>query len=700
MKRMALVLAMLLVLPVAAQVDDYRDIKYPKLPKQTIPSPEVHTLSNGLQLFLIEDHELPLINVSGRIRTGNNYEPADKAGLADFVGQAMREGGTATMDGDAMDDFLESRAASVETGMGGDFGSASMSCLADQFDEVLPVFLDVLRNPSFAEDKIDLARQQARTGIARRNDDISGIAGREFSRLIHGADSPLSQMLEYATVESITRDDLVAWHQRYYHPNNMMLGIVGDFDSAEMKAKIEAAFAGWPKGPDAALPKIPAGDPKPGVYFVEKSDVTQSYVQLGHVGIRTDNPDYHAVEVMNEILGGGMTSRLFRTVRSKKSLAYSVGGGIGAGFLRKGTFSVGLSTKSESTAAAIDALLEEINGMLTDPPTDAELSRARETMLSSYVFNYTSTRQILGQQLSYAYYGLPTDFLDRYRSGIEQVTRDDVARVAKKYIHPDKLVTLVVGKSEDFDRPLSEFGEVKPIDITIPAPPASGPKIVRNAETLAAGKAMLEMSAARIRGDQAAVTSIQGDYTIALSMSGQTMSLGQKVAIRLPDKVSQTVSTPMGNQAVVINGTRGMMSAGGQSQAVPASDIAEELEDLKRELIFIVSQIDAVEAVAGETSDVDGNACTLVAATLEGIESVLCIAEDGSVLSQSYQGTHPFQGTPGQVTVVFSDYRDAGGYSIPHKRVMLFEGEAVVTLTTNSVALNPQIEDSVFEIPE
>lgn len=172
----ALALLAMLALPATSQVKDHRDIKFPELPDREVPRPAVHTLPNGLRLLLLEDHELPLISVTGRIRTGSNYEPAEKSGLADFVGQVMREGGTTTMDGDAMDDYLESRAAFVETGMGGDVGTASMNCLKEDFDDVLAVFVDVLRNPAFAEDKLDLAKQQAKTGIARRNDDIGGIA--------------------------------------------------------------------------------------------------------------------------------------------------------------------------------------------------------------------------------------------------------------------------------------------------------------------------------------------------------------------------------------------------------------------------------------------------------------------------------------------------------------------------------------------
>jgi len=696
----ALAVTVLVAIPIGAQVKDHRDIKYPKLPDRQVPRPEVHTLANGLQIFLMEDHELPLISVTGRIRTGSNYESADKSGLAGFVGQVMREGGTKSMDGDSIDDYLESRAAFVETGMGGDFGSASMNCLKEDFDDVLAVFADVLRNPAFSEDKLELAKQQTKTNIARRNDDIGGIAGREFSRLIYGADSPLTQLVEYATVASITRDDLVSWHNRYYHPNNVMLGVVGDFDSSSIKRKIEAAFADWPKGPAAELPEIAVNEPEPGVHFVEKSDVTQAYVRIGHRGIRRDNPDYYAVQVMNEIFGGGFSARLFSNVRSEKGLAYNVRGTIGSGYVRKGIFSVALSTKSETMAASIDALRVEIDSILASPPTDNEMARSKESILNSFVFNSTSKRQILGQQLTYAYFGYPADFLERYRSGIEKVTKDDVARVAKKYIHPDKLVTLVVGKSEDFDRPVSDFGTVNVVDITIPAPKSTGPKMARNAETVAAGKELLARSAQHINGANSPATSVDGDYTIALTMGGQTMSLGRRVSIQLPDKMRQTFTTPMGEQTLLINGNRGLVIAGGQKQPFPEDQVGTQLEDLNRELLFLVGHADDAEAVAGGTSEMNGTPCNVVSVSFSGIESVLCVDDAGKIISQTYQGEHPMQRTPGEIIVVYSDYRDVSGYNLPHKRLMRFDGQEIATVATNTIAVNPDFDATTFEISE
>ena len=683
-----------------AQVKDYRDIKYPKLPDFKVEKPEVVTLDNGMTIFLIEDHELPLISVSARIRTGANYEPIEKSGLAGMVGSVMREGGSTSMPGEEMDAYLEARAAFVETGMGGEFGTASMNCLKEDFDDVLKVFVDVLRNPSFAEDKLDLAKQQAKTGISRRNDDIAGIAGREYSRLMYGYDSPLAAMTEYATVAAITRDDLVAWHQRYYHPNNMLLGVSGDFDTAEMKRKIEAAFGSWPKGPETTLPKIPVNKVDPGLYFIEKEDVTQSYIRMGHRGIRRDNPDYYAIQVMNEVFGGGFSARLFSNVRSEKGLAYGVGGGIGAGYVREGLFTVATSTKSETMAAAIDALREEITNIIESPATDAEIKRAKESILNSFVFNYTSRAQILGQQLTYAYYGYPSDYLEQYQKNIATVTKEDVARVAKQYIHPDQLVTLVVGKSADFDRPLSSFGEVTEVDITIPAPEASAPAVTRNAATLKQGAEIFARAAKKLNPGGVALSSVAMDATITLSIGGQQMALGQEMVIAFPDRIRQVFKTPMGEQTMIVNGDQGAVMAGGQRQPIPAADIAEEKTDLNRSLQVLVSSADAVEAVAAGSGNADGEACDLILVSLNEVESTLCVAADGRVLQQSYQGNHPMQGTPGELLVNFTDYREANGFFVPFSQVMTFDGQQLATLEISSFSANESVDDASFDLGE
>jgi zinc protease len=472
----AIVLSLLACAPASwGQASDWKQIQPPPLHAFHPQLPKRIQLANGMVVFLQEDHELPLIRGTAQIRGGSRDEPAGKVGLVEIYGQAWRTGGTKQKTGDQLDDYLEARAAKVETSGGLDSTYVTWDCLKENLDDVFKIFLEVLREPEFREDKIVLAKNQLNTGISRRNDDPFSITFRESSKLVYGADSPYARVSEYATVASVTREDLVSWHHRYVHPNNIILGISGDFDSSAVEAMLHQAFDSWPKGPAASKLQLSFHGPKPGIYFAEKSDVTASMVMMVDLGITRDNPDYYAIEVFNHFFGESMNSRLFSNIRSKKGLAYAVGGGVGAEYDHPGTLGLFLGTKSRTTAAAIDAFNEELDALKTNPSTPEELNKAKQAILNSFVFRFDSKDKILDARMDYEFYGYPADFLEKYRAGIEKVTQQDVDRVAQKYVHKDKLALLVVGKAADFDRPLSSFGPVTTLDITIP-PPAGAQK--------------------------------------------------------------------------------------------------------------------------------------------------------------------------------------------------------------------------------
>jgi zinc protease len=454
------------------RVVSYKDLKYPGLGDIEIPEVERVTLANGMRLFLVEDHELPLIGISARIRTGSIYEPAEKIGLASITGIVMRTGGTTNRTGDELDEELERIAASVETGIGLNSGSAFMSVLKEDVDTGLSILADVLMNPAFREDKIMLAKIQHRSAIARRNDNVLAIAGREFDKLIYGPDSVYARHTEYATIDSITRDDLIAFHKRFFKPNNVMLAVTGDFDTKEMIKKIEKAFEGWQKA-DIDFPDVPQVryEFRPTANVIRKEDINQSNIYLGHIGGLMNDPDYFALIVMNRILGGGFTGRLFKNIRSREGLAYSVYGVYSAEYDYPGVFYVGCQTKSESTVYAIRAMVEEVKKMTESEVTDEELALAKESYLNSFVFNFDSKGEIVRRLMTYDYFGYPPDFLQKTKESVEKVTKADVLRVAREHLKPEKMQILAVGRPQDFDEPLSVFGPVTEIDITIPPPP-------------------------------------------------------------------------------------------------------------------------------------------------------------------------------------------------------------------------------------
>jgi zinc protease len=455
----------------AAQAQPWTRIPIPALHAFKPQQPKRIELANGLVIFLQEDHELPFIDGSILIRGGSRDAPAAKAGLVSLYGEAWRTSGTAAKSGDALDAELAQKAASIETGGSIATTSLDWGSFKQDFDTVFSEAVDLLLHPAFKPDKLALAQRGLFTSISRRNDEPDGIASRESAKLVYGKDSPYARQEEYATVSAVTLDDLQAWHDRTVIPNGMIVSVEGDFDSAAMEAKLRKVFEPLPRG--EAIPPLKADftGPTPGVYFADKEDVNQSTVEILGLGTERSNPDYYALSVMNQVFSGGFGSRVVQYVRTKLGLAYDVGGSFGALYDHPGVFRSVAGTKSVTTVAATNAVLEEIGRLKTVPPTPAELRKAKDQVMNSFIFNYDTPEKTLNEQVLLAFYGYPPDFLEKYKDGIEHVTAEDVSRVANKYIDVSKLAILVVGNKSEIQPPLSSLGKVTDLDIAIPPPP-------------------------------------------------------------------------------------------------------------------------------------------------------------------------------------------------------------------------------------
>jgi len=445
-KVLLLLLVVAVTLTVAQPADAGRKMpwtkfKYPMLGEIAMPDYTRVELENGMVLYLAEDHEFPTIGLSAKIMVGSIYEPADKVGLAGITGEVLRSGGTKSWDGDEIDLMLESMGASVETWIGGTTGGAWLSALTEDSDMALKILAEIMTTPQFAEDKIDLSITQHKAGISRRNDEPSGIARREMTKILLGEDHPIARVEEYDTIGSITRDDLVNFHSLYFHPDRMHLIVVGDFDSDTMVAKIEAAFAGWEKSTtplpnDPMIPNFPRT-----VNIAAKEGLTQSQILLGHKGIKADHPKYAHIIVANKILGGGFSSRLFNEVRSKRGLAYSTWSSSGTGFRNAGNFMAGVGTKCETTEEAITVVLGEIERMTTELVSQEELDSAKDGILNSEVFSFDTKREVLDRMVTYEMYGYPDDFLQVYQQQVRETTVEDVLAATQEIWKPNRLVT-------------------------------------------------------------------------------------------------------------------------------------------------------------------------------------------------------------------------------------------------------------------
>jgi zinc protease len=434
-----------------------------------VPKAERFVLDNGMIVYLIEDRELPLVNVTAYVRTGSIYEPAEKTGLAALTGAVMRSGGIAGIAGIAgiepekLDAELEFMVSSVESSIGSDVGNVSMATLSRNLDRTLELFAGVLRAPSFREERFTRAVNMALEGLRRQNDDPKDLAGRELHKALY-AGHPLGRYPTPTNVKAVTRDDLVAFHRTYYRPNNVILAVSGDIGRSDLREKLTKVFGDW-KREDVTFPAIPQPEfaTKPGVLLVKK-ELNQSAIRMGHEGIEKSNPDLYAIRVMDFILGGnGFNSRMMAEVRTRQGLAYNVDSYFDIGRRFPGLFLAETETKSGTTAKAIRVMLDIMKGMTKEPVSEQELTLAKESMINSFIFGFAKADSVVNQRVRLEYYGYHEGYLENYRDNIAKVSREDVLRVAKKYLHPESLTIVVAGDEKSFDGPLGEFGKVREV---------------------------------------------------------------------------------------------------------------------------------------------------------------------------------------------------------------------------------------------
>jgi zinc protease len=707
MKRTTLIFLVAIVVVVSfipapsasAQATGWKQIPIPQLPVFKPQQPKRIELPNGMVIFLQEDHELPMIDGTARIRGGSVNEPSAKTGLVDIYGEVWRTGGTKTQTGDQLDDFLEVRAAKVETGGGPDSTTISFSCLKADLDDVFKAFVDVLQNPEFRAEKIEIAQKGEEDGISRRNDEVGDIAHRESVKLAYGPDNPYARVAEYATVATVTRQDLIDWHGKYVHPNNIILGISGDFDSAAMEKRLRAAFGSWAKGP--AFPKndIKYSPAKPGYYLIPKDDVNQSNIRMVALGVTRDNPDYYALSVFNEAFGGGFSSRLFNDIRTKRGLAYGVGGGVGSNFGHPGLKQVSMGTKSQSTIEAIQAVGEDIDNLSKEPITDDEIQRAKDSILNAFIFRLDSPDKILGERMTYEYYGYPPDWLDKYQAEIKKITAADVNRVATKYLHKDQMAVLVVGNTKEFDKPLTSLGPVTNIDITIPPPPGEKDE-AKPAASNPEGKAL----AAKVASAMGGLPKLQSIKTmhvnIAESDSGGPAS-PVDVYLAFPDSMHVEMQIPQGTLTIVASPDNAYMSMPGMgSRSMPPAQKTEMMSQMHHDLVYVAQHVDdpAFTFTAAGTEKVN-DVETAVLDVGGAIPWVRWYVDPktGHILREKYKAMGQSGSYDGESDL--SDWRTADGLTMPYKHENKQNGQQTSTAEFKKIELNPQLDPKLFDKP-
>lgn len=673
-------------------------------PLHPIPAvhPERYTLPNGAVIYLLEDHELPTVRGTAFFPASPTWVNADRAGLADLVGEAMRSGGSAKHGGDWLDDRLAAIGAEINTELGNDMASGSFHCLSDNTSEVVKLMAELLRDPAFPADKIELAKVDLRRQIASRNDEMLPLLVRTARVAVNGKDSPYSRQPEYATVEPIERADCAALHGQVFVPNRMILAVFGDFQSAEMKALIASAFGDWAKS-DSPAPPAPAEPPATTrrVMFAPKEDVTQSGIVLTHRGFLNKDPDAAAMDVVEMALGGGFQSRLVNRIRTQRGLAYATGAFAGGDYVRPAAFIAYSLTKSESTMVSLDLLRGEVVRVTQAPFTDAELATAKQSVENSLVFRFERPEQVLFRAAYYELVGYPSDFLQSYQTALHAVTASSAFEAAKRKIHPDQLVTVIVGKESDFDRKLDSLGqEVERVDLTIPPPPSSIKAGAASPAALARGREWLG-KAAQLAGGSAAwakVKTVSMAAKNAITMDEETVHLESTVKWVLPDRWLMTRKLQFGEVRQGYDGKTGWMEGMGQIQDQPklADDLAKQYE---RSLFRLFSDPAHVTLQALDDPIQIGNTNYRAAfVPSERIhEWVLLFGADGRLAGMAYQEDGP-RG-PAKNVEMLSDWRTAGAISYPYSRIVTQDGRPFLDATTTSIQFNAAMADPIFKRP-
>jgi len=697
-----------LVLPASAALDPKYDPAKLTIPPLH-PVKEVklsrHVLGNGLVLYLLENHDLPVVLGQTYVKGSSLWDPAAKVGLGGLTGEVMRSGGTAAHSGDWLDDRLAAIGAAISTGIDDDLATGGFRCLTENTAEVVGLLAEVLKKPAFPEDKIELAKVGLRRRIAERNDEMFDVLRRVSAAAVYGKDSPYARVPEYATVEAITRADCVKMHDQVYAPNRAVLVIYGDFKKADMQRLVASTFGDWKKdaSPSPALPPLPARAGNR-VVFAPKDDVTQSAVVLAHVGFKADSPDYADMEVLERALGGGFQSRLFNHIRTQRGLAYATGASSGSGFIRPGLFFAYSLTRNDSVMTALDLVRDEVRRITREPVTPEELKVARDAVQNSFVFNFEQPSSVAFRAGFYELAGYPQDFLLRYQKALESVTATSMLAAAQRQIEPDKLVTVIVGKESEFDRPLTSVGPpVERFDISIPPPPSKAGAEVGAAtpEALAKGQEWLKRAADKAGGVSAwaAVKSWSEDSKVSVSMGGQTIALEATQSWLLPDRHHMMQKTPMGEIALGFDGKNGWASVMGKVQDDPTA-ARKRKEDFERSLFRMFQHPDQLEAQAlPEPRTIDGASYAAAFVKSDLVRDwVLLFDAEGRLARMEYAGDGP-EG-PAKLAETWSDWRAVGNVQYPYANKLLVDGKTVMESTITQARINPALPDSLFKKPE
>lgn len=673
-----------------------RDLKYP--PPRTVQPPKVTaaTLPNGLRLYLAENHELPIIGGVVMVRAGDAFDPPDRIGLASVAGYLLRNGGTAVKTGDQLDDTLLRLGMTMDSTATESAAIVTFTALKQNSEPSLALLREVLTQPEFRQDRVDQAKSRLRLNIAHRNDDLGVAARREIAGLIFGKDSPYGWQAEYDGLERITRAELKKFHQRYFFPANVMLGLWGDFDAGQMKATVEKLFASWPASTEAA-PEFPKAKPSaaPGFYLGERKDAQVSYIAVAHPGGLVSQKDFPALELMG-LMFNQLQARITQRARSQLGTSNVRLLGVtvddvkavwGAGFDHPGVFRIQGTSRGAATVEAVKAIHDDIERMRTVEVDEVELRMAKERALAAQAASFDTQAEAFRQWMTEEYYGYPHDFPQSYQAGILAVTRADVLRVAKEYLDPSKLTTVVIGNPQVFSTPLEKLNpQINRIDLTIPE---AKPLVTESTDaSIADGKRLLARAQAAVGGveklaavkDYALVSDYQLDPAVP-NMGGAKVPQTDRWIF--PTTFRQDLVLPAGRISAYSDGKAGWISTPQGWGALAGAQLKQQQGDLFRSYFRLLLSdrieartVNAVDQNIVEITDTTGQLARLEFDPATGLPK------------RTTYDTPQQSGAPLFTEEVYDDFREVAGIKVPFKTVITQGGRKFADVAVTDCKIN------------
>jgi zinc protease len=721
-------LAIVSALPARAQVPDWpserpprplaaRDVKFPPY--------AMRTLANGLQVIAVSHHEQPAVSLRLLIRAGGARDPRDKPGVAALAAAVMDQG-TASRSAEQIATTIDSIGGVMGSGSGTDLSFIQAVVMKDSFNLALDLVSDIARTPAFAPEEIERQRQQMLSGLKVSYEDAEYLAGVVFDRLVYGfhpygrPDSGTPQ-----SIASITREDLVAFHKTWFGPNNAILAIVGDVSSEEAFAGAERAFGRWPKSDSNAPAATELPPPTRRLVVIDRPGAVQTEIRVGHTGLPRKHPDYVALDLAIKILGGEGGNRLHRVLRSERGLTYGASADTN-GLKDGGDIVAETDTRSETTGEALRLVVDEMWRLQRQRVSQRELADAQAYLTGSFPLTIETPSAIALQILNAVFYGLDLEELQTFRERVNAITVDDIQRVAKTYLHPDRLSIVLVGDANVFAKQLAGVGfdqyeriAVSDLDLTsadlrrhgrgtpggiqpiayrqTTTSPSKGR--YRVGETAEDAKALIEKaiaakgSLATLRG----IRTIRAVSTVTVADQAGRVDIPTTTSIRYPGGFRVDADLPAGKVVQAFNaGQYWVQDERGVREAPP--QVAMQIRSIvQRDIIpLLLSLSDGRVGATRLPDEVDG-ARKLPVLFVEGggMRPVSLVFDPDTLvlLKQRYDLENA------TVEERYSDYRLVDGLQVPFKAEVQRNGVPLVERVVRTIEFNVPLDAALFTKP-